>query len=152
MVEPPIYVAAKMTMIAGNLDSMSKPTYLIIILFSVGYQCDQPEHRCNDVSGRIRLDSIRIKTSFCVDCKESNEGVIMKLLGEKNGDYPGGVPCQTNILDHKESRDFVGETTIFNGRKNGTENEDETNMMGSCYEVTQKYSKDNNKVFYSRPV
>ena len=120
---------------------MSKLTFLTQILFSVDYQCDQPKHRCNSVSGRIKVDSIRIQTSSCIDCKASDEGIIIKLLGEKNGDIPGGVPCQTNILDHKESRDFVGATTIFNGRKNGTENEDETKMMGSCYEVTQKYSK-----------
>ena len=71
----------------------------------------------------------------CLDCKASDEGIIIKLLGEKNGDIPGGVPCQTNILDHKESRDFAGGTTIFNGRKNGTADDDEQNMMGSCYEV-----------------
>ena len=87
------------------------------------------------MSGRIKVDSIRIQTSSCIDCKASDEGIIIKLLGEKNGDILGGVPCQTNILDHKEGRDFAYGITIFNGRKNGTADEDEKNMMGSCYEV-----------------
>ena len=59
----------------------------------------------------------------------------MKLLGKTDSEYPLGLPCQTNSLDHKGKIDFASGSTVFDGTKNGQVDSEEKNMMGSCYEV-----------------
>jgi len=81
------------------------------------------------------LDSIKIYTDSCTDCSSTEEGVVIRLLGEKNGDYLTGVPCQTNVLDHKSSTDFDSGSTVFDGRIDGSLDEEEERMMGSCFEA-----------------
>ena len=62
----------------------------------------------------------------------------MTLLGKKDGNYPEGLPCHSNTLDHSDSTDFDSGAAMFDGKKNGQTDPEEKNMMGSCYEVTKK--------------
>ena len=62
----------------------------------------------------------------------------MKLFGKTDSEYPDGLPCETNSLDHKGSTDFASGSTVFDGTKNGQVDPEEKNMMGSCYEVRLK--------------
>ena len=59
----------------------------------------------------------------------------MSLLGEKNGQYPNGVPCATRTLDHAGSTDFDGGKARFDGTLGGAEDDAEKSMMGGCYQV-----------------
>jgi len=96
--------------------------------------CDTAEHKCHAPPGKVLVDSIKIYTASCTDCQASDEGVIVKLLGEKNGNYLDGVPCSTNSLDHKSTHDFDKGEATFDGRKGGHFDHDEQVMMGSCFE------------------
>ena len=98
--------------------------------------CDLAAHECSPPPGKILIDSIKIYTYDCNGCSEAGEGIVVNLIGEKNGANMEGVPCQTNKLDHVGSTDFgTGTATEFNGRNsNGQEDQDEIKMMGFCYE------------------
>ena len=97
--------------------------------------CDLANHECKATLGKVLVDSIKIYTDSCTGCSAAAEGVVVSLLGEKNGGNLDGVPCQTNKLDHAGSTDFGPGSTEFNGRRNGQEDQAEKNMMGGCYEV-----------------
>ena len=60
---------------------------------------------------------------------------MVKLRGERNGNYLDGVPCNTRILDHQSSTDFAGGVAVFDGRMDGVDDEEEKEMMGNCFEV-----------------
>ena len=60
----------------------------------------------------------------------------MHIRGERNGDYPDGIPCDTGILNHTGVIDFgggLGSSATFGGSNS---QEGEENMMGSCDEVS----------------
>ena len=57
----------------------------------------------------------------------------MDLLGQANGDYPTGVPCETNTLDHSGEIDFDNGSAEFTSF--GTESQEDTTMMGTCFQV-----------------
>ena len=103
----------------------------------LGYTCDETSHECKAIAGKELLRSINIRTALgCSAC--GPEGVSLQLLGEKNAQYLEGTPCNTSILDHNNTIDFgggFGNWTIFNGTLDGHFNQEEMNMMGSCYEV-----------------
>jgi len=100
-----------------------------------GYLCDVSAHKCYAPPGKVLLDSIKIYTSSCTGCDSSDEGIVVRLLGERNGAYIGGVPCATNVLDHSASQDFGQGAAAFDGRKHGNFDEEEEVMMGSCFEA-----------------
>ena len=125
-----------------------KPGEQLIILFSLsslsnlgcvtdancpgGYTCQ--DHICHYPPGKVLIESISIRTQTgCSDC--SKEGVTLSLLGEKNGQYPNGVPCATRTLDHAGSTDFDGGKARFDGTLGGAEDDAEKSMMGGCYQV-----------------
>jgi len=82
------------------------------------------------------VESIKVFTSGCTGCSASNEGVTVELLGEKNANFFDGVPCSTRVLDHKATTDFASSgSAVFDGKKNGHEDEGERTMMGTCYEA-----------------
>lgn len=56
----------------------------------------------------------------------------MDLLGQANGDYPTGVPCETNTLDHSGEIDFDNGSAEFTSF--GTESQEDTTMMGTCFQ------------------
>ena len=97
--------------------------------------CDVANHECTAQQGKVLVDSIKIYTTSCTGCSAAAEGVVVNLLGEKNGPNPNGVPCATNKMDHAGSTDFGPGSAEFNGRRNGQEDPAEKNMMGGCYEV-----------------
>jgi len=91
---------------------------------------------CRGDSGKVPLRSISLQTAVgCTNC--TIEGVVVTLLGEKNGMYPDGVPCTTSVLDHLDTVDFAVNYTrvTFDGTLGGEEDEYEKNMMGSCYQA-----------------
>ena len=92
-------------------------------------------HECTAQQGKVLIDSIKIYTTSCTGCSAADEGVVVSLLGEKNGEHNDGVPCHTNRMDHTGSTDFGPGSAEFNGRRNGLEDQAEKNMMGGCYEV-----------------
>ena len=97
-----------------------------------GYTCQ--DHICHYPPGKVLIESISIRTQTgCSDC--SKEGVTLSLLGEKNGQYPNGVPCATRTLDHAGSTDFDGGKARFDGTLGGAEDDAEKSMMGGCYQV-----------------
>ena len=59
----------------------------------------------------------------------------MDLFGQANGDYPLGVPCKTNTLDHPGETDFDNGAAEFTSIGPGIESPEETTMMGTCYQV-----------------
>ena len=83
------------------------------------------------------MDSIKIYTATCNGCSAASEGVVIRLLGQKNGNYLDGVPCQSKTLDHKCTTDFGSDSAVFDGRIIGQEDEEEKDMMGSCFEVRE---------------
>jgi len=91
-------------------------------------------HECTAQPGKVLVDSIKIYTTSCTGCSAAAEGVVVNLLGEKNGANLDGVPCHTNKMDHAGSTDFGPGSAEFNGRRNGVEDQEEKNMMGGCYE------------------
>jgi len=91
-------------------------------------------HECTARPGKVLVDSIKIYTTSCTGCSAADEGVVVSLLGEKNGEHNDGVPCHTNRMDHAGSTDFGPGSAEFNGRINGQEDQAEKNMMGGCYE------------------
>jgi len=91
-------------------------------------------HECTAKPGKVLVDSIKIYTTSCTGCSAADEGVVVSLLGEKNGEHNDGVPCHTNRMDHAGSTDFGPGSAEFNGRINGQEDQAEKNMMGGCYE------------------
>ena len=100
-----------------------------------GYICNH--HECSAVAGKELLRSINIRTrdgcSICVP-----EGVSVHLLGEKNALFVDGTPCKTRTLDHAVGMDYGGDFgsyTVFDGTLNGVSDQDEKNMMESCYKV-----------------
>ena len=97
--------------------------------------CNVTSHECTAKPGKVLVDSIKIYTESCDGCSAADEGVVVHLLGEKNGEHLDGVPCHTNRMDHAGSTDFGPGSTEFNGRINGQEDQTEKNMMGGCYEV-----------------
>jgi len=96
--------------------------------------CSVDSHECTAKPGKVLVDSIKIYTESCNGCSAADEGVVVNLLGEKNGEHLDGVPCHTNRMDHAGSTDFGTGSTEFNGRVNGHEDQAEKNMMGGCYE------------------
>jgi len=97
-----------------------------------GYTCQ--DHICHYPPGKVLIESISIRTQTgCSDC--SKEGVTLSLLGEKNGQYPNGVPCATRTLDHAGSTDFDGGKARFDGTLGGAEDDAEKSMMGGCYQA-----------------
>ena len=111
--------------------------------------CDVANHECTAIPGKVLIDSIKIYTASCDGCSAGAEGVVVNLLGEKNGGNPLGVPCKTNTMDHAGSMDFGPGSAEFNGRINGQEDQAEKNMMGGCYEV--RTLRDSNKGFLRMP-
>jgi len=98
-----------------------------------GYHCT--DHLCRGDSGKVPLRSVTLQTSLgCTSC--TVEGVVVALLGETNGHYPGGVPCATATLDHAATIDFAAanSSTTFDGTLDG-EDEEEKAMLGSCYQA-----------------
>jgi len=98
-----------------------------------GYICDDGD--CKAIPGKVLLNSISVKTESCDEC--TKEGVKLTLLGERiggsNGELPAPVPCTTEVLDNKDSRDFgKGQTTTWSGQGNG---DGLGQQMGSCYEA-----------------
>ena len=86
---------------------------------------------------QVPLRSVTLQTSLgCTAC--TVEGVVVALLGETNGIYPGGVPCATATLDHALTIDFAAtnSSTTFDGTLEGQEDEEERAMLGSCYQVS----------------
>ena len=59
----------------------------------------------------------------------------MDLQGEKNGEYPDGIPCTTGILDHVGVTDYGGN---FNSwvTFDGNNSQEDDNMMSSCHKVS----------------
>jgi len=89
-----------------------------------GYWCRAG--KCKARSGKVLLESITIKTDTCTDCT-GQEGVEVKLLGEKIAGFSDGVPCDTSVLDHPGQQDFVtGRVATFDGEVE--------QMLGTCYE------------------
>lgn len=89
---------------------------------------------CRAPEGKVLIESVNIQTKDgCSDC--ANEGIVLTLNGEKNGDYPDGVPCGTGVLNHASTTDFDGGWARFDGTLSGTPDEDEIRMMGGCYEA-----------------
>ena len=119
-------------------------------LFRAGYECNVDEHKCQGIPGRILIDSITIYTESCDSCSASDEGVKVTLLGKKDGNYPEGLPCHSNTLDHSDTTDFDSGAAIFDGRKNGDTDPEEKNMMGSCYEVTLQILSDKKLLIFCR--
>ena len=102
-----------------------------------GYTCEEGSHKCNAIAGKELLQSIGIRTAKgCSAC--SPEGVFIHLLGEKNGQYLDGTPCNTSVLNHTNTVDYgggFGTWTTFDGTLDGNVSQEEINMMGSCYKV-----------------
>ena len=59
----------------------------------------------------------------------------MQIFGEKNADYLDGIPCDTGILDHVDVSDYGGNFNSW-ARFDGSQSQEEKNMMGSCYQVS----------------
>ena len=103
--------------------------------------CDEDEHKCYAPPGKTLVDSIKIYTASCNGCSAASEGVVIRLLGEKNGNYLNGVPCQSKNLDHKSTTDFGSGSAVFDGRISGQIDQEEKDMMGSCFEVRELSKK-----------
>ena len=137
-------VAVTMMMTAG-IKHLYLPKYHDdFTLPSAGLLCNMDTHQCKAPPGKVLVESIKVFTSGCTGCSASNEGVTVELLGEKNANFFDGVPCSTRVLDHKATTDFASSgSAVFDGKKNGHEDEGERTMMGTCYEVTLNLTKNN---------
>ena len=104
----------------------------------LGYICNTSSHECSAIAGKELLNSINIRTrDGCSSCVP--EGVSVHLLGEKNGLYVDGTPCNTRTLDHAGGIDYGGDYgswVAFDGTLDGVPDHEEKNMMDSCYEVS----------------
>ena len=106
----------------------------------MGYLCNKAEHRCFAPPGKVLVNCIKIYTESCTNCQASDEGVMVKLRGEKNVMFMDGVPCKTKTLDHNTTGDFLQTgKAMFDGTKDNKLDEQEKQMMGSCYEVNLVY-------------
>jgi len=90
----------------------------------VGYTCNNADSRCTAPVGKVLLESIKVYTSDCTGC--TTEGVVVRLLGERNFDYMSGTPCTTNILDLPGSQEY--------GSSTSSEFEDR-DQLGACYQA-----------------
>ena len=77
-----------------------------------------------DVDEAINAICVQVYTSDCTGC--TTEGVVVRLLGERNFDYMSGTPCTTNILDLPGSQEY--------GSSTSSEFEDR-DQLGACYQV-----------------
>ena len=77
-----------------------------------------------DVDEAINAICVQVYTSDCTGC--TTEGVVIRLLGERNFDYMTGTPCTTNILDLPGSQEY--------GSSTSSEFEDR-DQLGACYQV-----------------
>ena len=103
-----------------------------------GYTCDIDAHLCQAPAGKVLVDSITVHTQTGCTAPCSNEGVTVTLLGKKDANFPEGLPCATNRLDHAATTDYDGSNgskARFDGTLGGAEDENEKNMMGGCYSV-----------------
>jgi len=87
-----------------------------------GYFCGE-NHKCVAPPGKVLVREIKLYTTECSGC--TREGSIVFLLGERNSEYPNGVPCQTRILDIQDTMEYVS-TSDYGFT-------DET-LLGSCFE------------------
>jgi len=89
----------------------------------VGYNCI--EYKCSAPPGKVLLTSIKTYTKDCVGCSP-REGTIIMLLGERNLEYPTGVPCQTQILDMAGTQEYAANAQhVFTGET----------VLGGCFEA-----------------
>jgi hypothetical protein len=97
-----------------------------------GFTCQS--HKCTASAGQVLIDSITIKTSECNGC--TTEGVTAVLKGESVVGFPYGIPCATNKLDRDGTTEFgPGGSARFDGKLNGSQNDDEESMIGGCFHV-----------------
>lgn len=58
----------------------------------------------------------------------------MLIKGEPVPGFADGIPCSTNELDRAGTTEFgAGGSARFDGKLNGSQNDDEESMMGGCY-------------------
>ena len=88
------------------------------------YSCLQLIITDVDVDEAINAICVQVYTSDCTGC--TTEGVVIRLLGERNFDYMTGTPCTTNILDLPGSQEY--------GSSTSSEFEDR-DQLGACYQV-----------------
>jgi len=95
-----------------------------------GFTCQS--NKCTASAGQVLIDSITIKTSECNGC--TTEGVTAVLKGESVVGFPYGIPCATNKLDRDGTTEFgPGGSARFDGKLNGSQNDDEESMIGGCF-------------------
>ena len=88
------------------------------------YSCLQLIITDVDVDEAINAICVQVYTSDCTGC--TTEGVVVRLLGERNFDYMTGTPCTTNVLDLPGSQEYSSSTS--------SEFEDR-DQLGACYQV-----------------
>ena len=89
--------------------------------------------RCRPTSGKVLLNSVTIKTESCTGCSQESEGVVVRLVGQRDKENPNGYKCTTAPLNHQDQEDFTGGGGV--ARFSGDTREEER-MMGGCARVS----------------
>jgi len=89
----------------------------------------------NGPAGLPQLVKISFATESCIGCEDqqnTDEGLIIKLVGEESGGRYTG--CTSNTLDHKERDDYKnGTLAVFQVDKNNDLKD--KRELGDCYEA-----------------
>jgi len=90
---------------------------------------------CRSGPGKVLVNSISVKPSSCVEGLNClSQAFEFKFIGEVIGEFLGGIPCMTNVLDTVIANN--GTIAYFDGLKeDGTEDETERMKMGGCFKA-----------------